>query len=130
MAVATVTITSPVEAWAIATQIGALASSAATATGSGLPLVFGQYACDASPSATTVPLGFRPRMIIAVQSTDGTGFWIWSTTFADDTALKNVAGTQTLLASGGITPSDTGFVVGAGAGVQTASKVFEFVAFR
>jgi hypothetical protein len=131
MGVATFVITSPAEAWTGAIgNVGALPVYPGALSGTGLPMVFGQYTCHATPAATDIILGFTPRAILAWNATDGTAWWLWSTTFANDTAMKNVAGTQTLLASGGITPLATGFTIGVGAGVQTASKVFEFLAFR
>jgi hypothetical protein len=131
MAVATVVITAPAEAWTEAAgRVGALPITTGALTGTGHPMVFGKYTCDASPSATTVTLGFRPKAMLGWNATDGHSWWLWSTTFGDAKALTNIEGVQALLATTGITPTDTGFTLGVGTGVQTASKVYEFLAFR
>lgn len=95
----------------------------------------GTYTCNATPAATNIYVGFAPSFILYWNETDGTNFGMWAPTVGAAKAITNVTtGGPTLLGTNGITAlSDTtgaGFTIGTGTGVQTASKVYGFIAFR
>jgi hypothetical protein len=104
----------------------------------------GTYTCDATPSATYVPLGFTPSVVFYHSVTSSSPWGIWSEGMADGTALAMTTAAAAV-ATLGITPikgetgeissgdntnarPTRGFIVGTN--VQTASEVFEFIAFR
>lgn len=92
---------------------------------------FFKYVCDSSPSATNINIGFVPSYIRVWNATDGDQFAEFSTSMAAGKGLKNVAGTQAQMASGGFTlvqqtdGTNHGFSIGTDAGVQEASKTWE-----
>lgn len=99
-------------------------------------IISGKYVTDGSPAATNVNLGFVPSRVDIFNATDGNQFCVWTAEMADGTCLKNNAGTQTKVGSGGITPvaqtdgTNHGFLVGTDGGINTASKTYSFTAYR
>jgi hypothetical protein len=105
----------------------------------------GKWTCHASPSATTIRCGFIPSVIMWWNVTDKDQIGIWSNGMAAATGITTAAAAVAISANG-ITPvtgaaaaaGDTGtpaqtvpgFIIGTDAGVQEASDVFEFIAFR
>jgi hypothetical protein len=63
---------------------------------------------------TVTKVGFRPRTVWIVNKTDP-GFATWSEPMPDDSMIKQVDGTSTNVTSNGITPSNSGFALGADA---------------
>jgi hypothetical protein len=105
----------------------------------------GSWTCDASPSATTIRCGFVPSVLMWWNVTDKDQIGIWSSGMAAATGMTTTtaaaaisangitAVTGAVAASGSTgTPAQgvPGFTIGTDAGVQEASKVFEFLAFR
>ena len=65
-------------------------------------------------TALTVTCGFRPSKIVVRNYTNNV-MLEWVDTLADAYAFKTVAaGTRSVLSSGAITPTSTGFTIGAG----------------
>lgn len=68
----------------------------------------------ASGAALPVTCGFRPTRVVVRNATNNV-MLEWVSTLADAYAFKTVAaGTRSLLTSGAITPTSTGFSIGAG----------------
>jgi len=85
----------------------------------------------ATGSAMTIDndaVGFRPTQVTVINTTSRDGFE-WTDTMADASALKTVAaGTRTFATTNGITPTATGFILGADSDVNAAGETLHFVA--
>jgi hypothetical protein len=108
--------------------------------------VKGTWTCDASPSATTIRCGFVPSVLMWWNVTDKDQIGIWSSGMAAATGMTTTTAAAAISANGitavtgapapgasnaGTLPGTVpGFTIGTDAGVQEASKVFEFLAFR
>lgn len=98
-------------------------------------VVFFKYTCDASPSATSLNLGFVPKFAMGWNVTDKDQFWIWSSSMAAGTAMTTTTAAAAV-ASNGITAiqqtdgTNHGITLGTDAAIQEASKVFEGFAIR
>jgi hypothetical protein len=108
--------------------------------------VSGTYTCAASTVATYVPCGFAPSVVMGWNVTDKDQWFVWSEGMGAGTAI-NMGAAAVAVATGGITAvggeqgeissSDNtnarptrGFLLGVDLGIQEASKVFDFIAFR
>lgn len=91
----------------------------------------GTYTVAATPVATTITLGFKPRKVEVWNETDLARYeHIYGQTAAYAYKITNHADTQvSIITSGGITLTNNGFTVGTGIG-DTASDVIRWVAYR
>ena len=98
-------------------------------------VVSGKYTCDSSLTATPINVGFVPSVVLVWNATDGDIMSLFSTDMTADKGIK-ISTAASTMASGGITlnaqtgGTNLGFTVGTDAGVQEASKVFGFLAFK
>jgi hypothetical protein len=108
--------------------------------------VTGTYTCASSTGATYVPCGFAPSVVMGWNVTDKDQWFLWSEGMGAGTAI-NMGAAAVAVATGGITAvaGETGeistgdntharpargFLLGVDLGIQEASKVFDFIAFR
>jgi len=91
----------------------------------------GTYTVAATPVATTITLGFKPRKVEVWNETDLARYeHIYGQTDAYAYKTANHDTTQnSIITSGGITLTGDGFTVGTGIG-DTASDVIRWVAYR
>lgn len=106
----------------------------------------GSWTCHSSPSATTIRCGFVPSFLMWWSVTDKDQIGMWSEGMAAATGITTTTAAAAISANGitavtgapaaGASDAGTlagtvpGFIIGTDAGVQEASKVFEFIAFR
>lgn len=98
-------------------------------------VVFFKYTCDASPSATSLNLGFVPRFAMGWNVTDKDQMWVWSDGMTA-AHVMNITTAAAAVTSNGITAiqqtdgTNHGLTIGTDAALQEASKVFQGFAVR
>lgn len=85
----------------------------------------GSYTGDAT--GFDIDLGFKPKMVIIFNQTDGDQLSIHIDGMTDDTAIS-IVGLVSLIAANGLTLNDDGFSVGSDDSVCENLKVFKYVA--
>ena len=77
--------------------------------------------------AQTITLGFKPKLIVMFNQTDGDQVSIYMDGMADGKVISIVS-LVSLIATNGITLSATGFTVGTDNSINKADKVFRYLA--
>jgi hypothetical protein len=88
----------------------------------------GSYLTDATAAAITITCGFKPRYVYVMNSTSLDSYE-WFEGMADAAAVKRVtAGTSSAITTLGITPSDSGFIIGLDTDVNVTNEQIRWIA--
>ena len=80
-------------------------------------------------AAQTITLGFEPKAVIVMNTTDGDAVTLHFDGMTDATAIT-ITTAAAAVASGGITLTSRGFTVGTDASVSESAKVFAYLAIN
>jgi len=97
---------------------------------SGIQVVHGFFDGTGTPLAITTKIGFRPRKVELYNLSADPAFGVWYEGMDDDSLWKQKAGTTSVASSDGITPTDTGFSIGADTDLNVAGEQVAYTAYR
>jgi hypothetical protein len=80
-------------------------------------------------AAQTITLGFKPKAVFILNSTDGDAVTMHFDGMSDATAIS-IGAAAAAVATGGVTLSSRGFSVGTDASVSESAKVFRYLAIN